>query len=208
MRRPRIASKAALGLAGLLSLPLYLASLMAASLALDKPRLVGVKEFPSSSSTEAKIWAVALIAPAIVLVAGLLTLPLRRAGLYVTALVGIAVCLVLPHLSHGWIDRHVRRFPLGLDFVKDSSPSNLSTKGEWEKAAQETVASITHWTLALAIGAIVIGVLLEVRRRRGSDAMIVGPPPAAITGEPEAVPVVELADSELARGNRPGRWRN
>jgi energy-converting hydrogenase Eha subunit A len=190
VKRLRIESKAALGLAGLLSFPLYIAALMASSLALDRPRLVGAKEFPTSSSTEAKIWLAALIAPAIVLAVGALALPFKRVGVYVTALTGIAICLVLPHVSHGWIGRHERRFPFGMDFLRDSNVSNLSSHGEWEKAAQETVASITHWTLGLAVGAIVIALLLEWRRRRGADAMPLYPTPAAITGEPEASPAV------------------
>ena len=92
------------------------------------------------------------------------------------------MCLVLPGVSHGWIARHERRFPRGIDFIPDNSSSNLSSRGEWEHAAQATVSSITHWTLGLAIGAIVIGVLLEIRRRRGRDAILVEPPPAETTG--------------------------
>lgn len=204
MNRLRIESKASLALAGLLSFPLYVAALMASSLALDKPRLVGHKEFPGSSSTEATIWAAALIAPAIILAVGALALPLRRFGFYVTALAGVAICLVMPHLSHGWIARHERRFPLGMDFLKDADPSNLSSKGEWEQAAQSTVSSVTHWTLGLAVGAIAVGLLLEWRRRRSSDVVGVL---AVVTGEAEASPVL-LADSDLVRGQRPGRWRN
>lgn len=185
MKRPRIASKAPLGLAGLLSFPLYMAALMAASLAQDRPRLVGTKEFPASSSTEVKIWLTALIAPAIVLAVGALALPFKRIGLYVTALAGIVLCLVLPHLSHGWIARHERRFPFGMDFLRDSNVSNLSSHGEWEKAAQETVASITHWTLGLAVGAIVIGLLLEWRRRRGTESLDLYPTPPSVIPDHE-----------------------
>jgi hypothetical protein len=44
------------------------------------------------------------------------------------------------------------------------------------------VTSITHWTLGLAIGTIVVAALLELRRRRGRDAILVEPPPAESTG--------------------------
>jgi hypothetical protein len=208
-QRLRIETKASLALAGLLAVPLYFASLLAASLALDRPRLVGRHELPTSSGREAAIWAAALIAPAILIAVGAAALPLRRFGLFATALAGIALCLALPRVSHGWIGRHTRRFPFGMDFVRDLNPSNLSSHGEWERAAQDTISSITHWTLVLAIGAIVVGLLLELRRRSGREAMVTAPAPAAITGEGEVSPVVglELADSKLARRGRPGRWR-
>jgi len=189
--RARFKSKASLALAGLLAVPLYFASLLAASLALDRPRIVGVHEGPPSGGREATIWAAALITPAILLAVGGAALPLRRYGLYASAVAGIVLCLVLPPVSHGWIARHESRFPLGMDFVKDSDPSNLSSRGEWEHAAQDTIASITHWTLVLAFGAILVGVLLEWRRRRGEDAILILPPPAAVTGEAETSPAVE-----------------
>jgi hypothetical protein len=191
--RIRIRSKAPLALAGLLAVPLYLAALLASSLRLDRPRIVGRHELPPSSGREALIWAAALIVPAILVAIGLAALPFRRAGLYVSALAGVAVCIALPSVSKTWIAGHIHRFPHGIDFIPDSSPSNLSNRGDWEHAAQDTIASIAHWTLAVAIGAIVVGVLLELRRRRGADAIAVGPPPAAITGEPEVSPVVEEA---------------
>lgn len=189
--RLRIESKASLALAGLLAVPLYLAALLASSLRLDRPRIVGRHELPPAGGREALIWAAALIVPGILVAVGLVALPLRRLGVFVSAVAGIVLCLVLPSLSQRWVAGHIARFPHGVDFIPDSSPSNLSSKGDWEHAAQDTIASITHWTLALAIGAIVVGVLLELRRRRGTDALVVGPPPAAITGEAEASPVVD-----------------
>ena len=186
--RLRIESKASLAIAGLLAVPLYFAALMASSLAIDRPRIVGTRELPPSSGTEAKVWLAALIAPGIMVAIGAAALPLRRYGLFASALAGIALCLALPPISHGWIARHTARFPLGMDFVRDSNPSNLSSRGEWEGAAQSTVSSVTHWTLALAIGAIVVGVLLEVRRRTGRDAIAVPPPPSAVTGQAASPP--------------------
>ena len=178
----RVDSKAALAVASLIAVPLYFAALMASSLGLDRPHIAGNKQLPATSGTEAKIWLAALIAPAIMLAAGTVGLALRRYGVYLSGAAGIVVCLVLPGVSHSWIARHERRFPRGVDFIPDGSSSNLSTRGEWEHAAQATVASITHWTLGLAIGAIVIGVLLEIRHRRGRDAILVEPPPPESTG--------------------------
>lgn len=177
----RLGTKAPLAVAGLIAVPVYFAALLASSLALDRPQIAGSHQLPATGATEAKVWAAALIAPGIVLAAGTVGLLLRRHGVYLAAAAGIAVCLLLPHLSHGWIGRHERRFTHGVDFIPDASSSNLSSRGEWEHAAQATVTSITHWTLGLAIGAIVVAALLEVRRRRGTDRILVEPPPAEST---------------------------
>ena len=193
----RSRSKAPVALVGLLAVPLYFASLLASSLALEKPRILHGRETPPGSGAEAKIWLAALIVPGILLAVGVVGLAVRRVGIYAPAAAGVVVCLVLPDVSKGWISRHTARFPLGMDFVKDSDPSNLSSRGEWEHAAQETIVSITHWTLIIGIGAIVVGMLLEVRRRSGRGPFSVPSPPAAVTGAPEVSPAVEIADREL-----------
>jgi len=185
---PRIASKAPIAVAGLIAVPLYFAALMASSLALDKPHGVGKHVGPGSGGTEARIWLAALVAPGILIAAGAVGSFIRRYGFYLPAAAGIVVCLVLPGISNGWIARHERRFPQGIDFVRDSDPSNLSSRGEWEHAAQSTVSSICHWTLGLAIGAIVVGLLLELRRHTGRDAIVVEPPPDPTGGAPVIAP--------------------
>lgn len=173
----RVDTKAPIAVAGLIAVPVYFAALMASSLKLDTPRLVGKHEFPGAAGTEGKIWAAALLAPAIVLAAGVVGLLLRRFGVFLVAAAGIVVCLILPGLSQGWIAGHEKRFPIGVDFVKDSDPSNLSSRGDWEHAAQATIVSITHWTLGLAIGIAAVGVLVEVRRRRGRPELVMEPSP-------------------------------
>jgi hypothetical protein len=175
-------SKASLAVAGLIAVPLYFAGLMASSLALDKPHVVGRHQSPGTGGAEAKVWLAALIAPGILMAAGLLGQTLRRHGIYLPAAAGVVLCLLMPGISHGWIGRHERRFPLGIDFIADSNNSNLSSRGEWEHAAQDTISSITHWTLGLAAGAIVVGVLLEIRRRTGRDAIVVEPSPLDPSG--------------------------
>lgn len=208
--RLRIESKASLALAGLLSAPLYFAALLGSSLRLDRPRIVGRHEQPPASGREALIWAAALIVPALVLAVGLVALFLGRFGMFASAGAGIVVCLVLPSVTSGWVAGHIHRFPLGVDFIPDSSPSNLSSRGDWEHAAQATITSIAHWTLGLAVGAFVVGVLLEIRRRRGMDAILPGATPAAITGEGEVSPVVEPEATGPDRPRRgwPGRLRD
>jgi hypothetical protein len=206
VRRPQTIAPVAV--AALIAVPLYFACLMASSLALDRPQVVGRHEYPGTTATEAKVWLAALIGPAIVVAAGAVGLALRRYGVYLAAAAGIVVSLVLPGISHGWMARHAARFPLGIDFVRDTSPSNYVSRGEWEQSAQVTVTSITHWALGLCIGVVAVAVFLELRRRRNAEPLVVGPPPAAVTGQPGAAAGIELTDSELVRGGRPGRWRN
>jgi hypothetical protein len=175
-----VGTKAPLAVAGLIAVPVFFACLLASSLAIDRPRIVRGQEFPGTSGTEAKVWLAALIGPAIVMAVGVAALALRRYGVYVAAAAGIVVCLVLPGISNDWIARHASRFPLGIDFVKDNDPSNYLNRGEWEQSAQHTLTSITDWTLGLCIGAIAVAALLEIRRRRGRDAILVEPPPVTL----------------------------
>jgi hypothetical protein len=195
--RLRIETKSSLAVAALFSVPLYFAALLASSLALDTPKIVGIHEYPSTGATELKVWGAALIAPAILLVVGVAALSLRRFGVFASAGATVALCVVLPRLSKHWIPGHIRRFPLGMDFIPDASPSNLSSRGQWEQAAQSTIVSMCHWTLILAVGAMVVATLLELRRRRGAEAIVIAPPPSVVTGEGEVSPVVlEASDSE------------
>jgi hypothetical protein len=173
----RTGTKAPLAVAGLIAVPVFFASLMASSLALDKPHVVHGQPGPGTSGTEAKVWLAALIGPAIVMAVGIGALALRRYGVYLVAAAGIVVCLVLPNVSDGWIARHSARFSLGIDFVKDSDPSNYLNRGEWEQTAQATITSITDWTLGLCIGAIAVAALLELRRRRSAPPLSAEPGP-------------------------------
>ena len=84
----RRGSKAPLGLAALLSITLFFATLMASSLAIDRPRVVHrlrhgkvvLHYEQSSNATEAKIWALALVPVAILLLVGLFLKPAAAPG--------------------------------------------------------------------------------------------------------------------------------
>lgn len=181
-RRLALRSRAPLGVAGLVGVPLYFAALLASSLALDRPHIVHGREFPSTAGVEARIWLAALIAPGILLAAGLVGSLLGRLGIYLPALAGIVVCLLLPGISQPWVARHTARFPLGIDFVPDSDPSNVVSRGDWERSAQATIVSMTHWTLGLAAGVILVGLLLELRRRRNREPLLERSPAELETG--------------------------
>ena len=211
----RRGSKAPLGLAGLLSITIFFAALMASSLAVDKPRVlhrlrhgkVVLHYEQSSNATEAKIWLLALVPVGILLAVALLATLCRRGGLYVVSGAAIVLSLLLPHRLDAWTARHTRRFPLGIDLISDKDPSSISARGEWEQNARDTVISLTHWTIGIAIGAVVIVAgLALLRRLRPRQAFIAAPPPA-VTGEPEVSPVVGSveADSRLARRGIAGR---
>jgi hypothetical protein len=211
----RRGSKAPLGLAALLSLTLYFAALMASSLAVDEPRVfhrlrhgkVRLHYEQSSNATEAKIWLLALIPVGILLAVGLAAMLWRRGGLYVVSGAAIVLSLLLPHRLDAWTARHTRRFPLGVDLITDANPSNLASRGEWEQNARDTVISLTHWTIGIAIGAVVIVAgLALLRRLRPRQAFIAAPPPV-VTGEPEVSPVLGAVESEsrLVRRGLAGR---
>jgi hypothetical protein len=72
-------TKAPLALAGFLAIPIFFASLMATSLAIEKPRVVEWSRpggkiarifHDPTASMEARIWLLALVAPLLVVLAG------------------------------------------------------------------------------------------------------------------------------------------
>jgi hypothetical protein len=211
----RRGSKAPLGLAGLLSITLYFAALMASSLAVDEPRVfervrrgkVVLRYEQSSNATEAKIWLLALVPVGILLAVGLVAMLWRRGGLYVVSGAAIVISLLLPHRLDEWTARHTRRFPLGVDLIEDRNTSSLAAQGEWEQNARDTVISLAHWTIGIAVAAaVIVAGLALLRRLRPRQAFIAAPPPA-VTGEPEVSPVLGTveADSRLARRGLAGR---
>jgi hypothetical protein len=185
-------SKAPLAIAGLISFPLFFASLLAVSLAIDRPvaiqwrsatgRLIEVDR-PPSSATEAKIWSLALVLPAILVAVGVAAILSRRIGVYLVCAAGLTMCLLLPIRLDRWVVHHTVRFPHGMDLVPDGSNSNLISRGEWEANAKATVISLTHWTIGLIAAVVVISVGLEVRRRLGPVPPAPAPPPETVTGE-------------------------
>jgi hypothetical protein len=214
VNRLRVASKAPLAVAGILAAPLFFVGLLAFSLKIDKPsrHLTKVGKLVFGDPTKGTLDTVYLLACAValgVVLAGVLASLLRsRLGAVVPALASIVASVLLVFPLGTWAAEHTKRYPLGTDNIPDHSPQNLMLRGEWEQSAKTTAHQIGLATIGIAIAAIALSVALEVRRRRGTEGPVV-PPPPAIMGAPEASPVVEpeLADSDLVRGGRPGRWR-
>jgi hypothetical protein len=173
-------TRAALGLAAFLAVPLFFSSLMASSLAVEKPHVVNGRQFPPTTATEVRIWLLALVAPAILLLVGVVAIALGRHGLYVSGVAAIVLVLMVTHDLDKWTRRHTLRFPLGVDLIgANSAAGNKLDPGQWEQSARETSLSFGHWTIALAAAAIAIAAVLEFRRVRRLGATYVPPPPEA-----------------------------
>ena len=175
MRRLVPSRKAPLALAGFLALPIFFASLMAVSLAIEKPkayewmrggRLFRVLHDPTASN-ELRIWLLAFVAPLLLVVVGVLASHLRRAGMYVVCVAAIADALALTVRLGRWERHHTSRYPFGEDNYPDSSTSSLVARGQWEHNAAHTVHSLVGYAVALSLVAIAIALYLEWRRRSG-----------------------------------------
>jgi len=182
-------SKAPLGLAGLLSITLFFAGLMASSLAIDKPRVlhrlrhgkVVLHYEQSSSATEAKIWLLALVPPLLLVAVGWFAAHFPYA-LYVTCAAACVDALALTIRLHRWELHHTARFAYGEDLLADQTTSSSLARGEWEHDAAQTVWSLVHYTIGLSIAAVLITAFLTVRRRRGKPVAPPPPPLELVTG--------------------------
>jgi hypothetical protein len=215
LSRFRGATKAPLAVAGVLAAPLFFVGLMAFSLKLDEPSQHVTKKGTlalgdPTKGTVGTIYLAALgVAGAIVLVGVLAMLLRSRLATIVPAGAAIVASVLLLLPLGTWAAEHTQRYPLGIDNIPKSSPQDQFLRGEWEDQARTTARQLGLVTIGLSIAAVVLVAALEFRRRRGIKGPFV-PPPPAVSGVAEASPVVELelADSDLARRGRPGRWRS
>lgn len=164
-------------------MPLFFVGLMAFSLKLDKPshQLTKTGKHVLGDPTKGTIGTIYLCAVAVslgVVLVGVLAMLLRsRLAAIVPALAGIAASVALLLPLGTWAAEHARRYPLGVDNTPHSSPQDIFLRGEWEQNAKTTADQIGLVTIGIAIAAIILTVLLEVRRRRGRDAIVVEPLP-------------------------------
>ncbi len=176
-------SRAPLGLGGFLALPVFFGALMAASLAVEKPRVVEWSRphghlarifHDPTASNEARIWLLAIVPPLLLVLASWIAsyLPL---GIYLTCVAAIVDAVALTLRLHRWEVHHTARFPYGEDLLADQTNSSSLLKGEWEHDAAQTVHSFEHYTIGLAIAAALISLFLTYRRRR---APVLGVPSA------------------------------
>ena len=192
MRRLQQAPKAPLAVAGILATPLFFVALMAFSLLLEKPSVElkggAVVLGPPTAANNAAIYLFSFAVSALVVFVGVASLlVLRRVALIVPAVAAIVVTVALLLPLQTWEAEHTARYPDGVDLIPKDDPSDLVLRGEWEQAAHRTANQIGFWTIVLAIAAIAIAAVLEIRRRRGTAPPPVPPPPEAITAESKVV---------------------
>jgi len=174
IRRLMPTSKAPLALAAFLALPIFFASLMAVSLAIEKPkayewmrhgRLMRVFHEPTAS-TEWHIWAYSFVPPLLLVLVGLAASHLKRVGIYVVCAAAVVDGLALFIRLGRWQAHHTARYPFGEDLYPDSSQSSLTNRGQWEGEAAHTVHSLVGYTIGLAITAALLAAFLAWRRSR------------------------------------------
>lgn len=186
-----------LAIAAFLAIPLFFSTLMASTLAQEKARKIQWHGCHSgictvwhdpTTATEARVWLWALLPPLVLVVVGLVAsrLPL---GFYISCVAAIVVAMAVVHKTATWERHHTARFPNGVDLIpKAQAFSNLWDPGEWEKDALDTALSLQHWTIGIALAAMLAMGLLWLRdqyktRRPG----VVGVPQEGVHA-PDATP--------------------
>jgi hypothetical protein len=166
--------RAPLGIAAFLAIPLFFSALMASTLAQEKPIKIqwhGCKSgvctiwHDPSATTEARIWLWALLPSLILVVVGWIAtrVPL---GFYVSCLAAIVAAMGVAHRTGTWAKHHTLRFPVGVDLIPPQDAINDQwSRGQWEKDALSTSLSLQHWTIGIALGAMLVMASLWVRSR-------------------------------------------
>jgi hypothetical protein len=195
-RRIRRSSKAPVYVALILAVPLLLEGLMVATLGTERAHVLaewtncafyrkasnthGAKPgrcfhdyvlAAPTGTVEAKIWLLALAAPLILIVIGTVMVIVRY-GVYVTCGAAAAAGLLLLVRVDTWALHHTQRFPYGIDLIRDSSPSNVLLRGEWEHQAV-TTAKQMGWFVA-GFSALLAGgfVFASYRHRKLVERML------------------------------------
>lgn len=162
-------------IASFIAIPLFFSSLMASTLALEKPRVVQWRDgdrllttwHDPAPSTEAKIWLWALVPPLVLIIIGWIAIRVPY-GWYVSCVTAIVIAFGVLHKINIWTLHHTLRFPWGVDLIPPTTTSpgsNTFDAGEWERMARETAISLGHWTMGIAIAAIVVVATADARRR-------------------------------------------
>jgi hypothetical protein len=174
MRLPPSRGKGPWAIASFIGIPLFFSALMASTLAQERPHVIqwkGCREGlcttwrEPSSATEARIWLWAMLPPVLLSLIGLICtrLPL---GWYIACVAGVVEALAVVHRVDTWERHHTARFPWGVDLIPGTnSASNQYDPGEWETIARETALSLSHWTIGVAVAAILAMGGLWIRRR-------------------------------------------
>jgi uncharacterized membrane protein len=190
MRLPKPISRGPFAIAGFLGIPLFFSSLMASTLAQEKPNLIvwkGCRELcrawhDPTTANVASIWLWAVVPSLVLTLIGWLAMRVRF-GFYVSCLAAILIALAVVHDIDKWTRHHTARFPLGVDNIPATNNSNVYDPGQWEGMARETAISLSHWTIVIALVAAGVTAGLSLKRRYFGR----GPAPASETGAIEGV---------------------
>ena len=176
IRLPKARSRAPLAIAAFLGIPLFFSSLMASALAQEKPNTFQWHDpkchplctiwRPPSTGNVAHVWLWALVPTLVLLAIGFIAsrLPL---GFYVSCVASIVIAMAVVHKTAVWAQHHTARFPYGIDLIPaNQSQSNQWSAGEWEGEARSTALSLQHWTIGIALAAMLVMAFLWVRSKR------------------------------------------
>jgi hypothetical protein len=193
--RRRGRSRSPLAIASFIAIPLFFSSLMASTLALEKPlvhewrsggRLLRTFHDPAAATT-AKVWLWALLPPAVLIVIGWIATRLPH-GFYISCVSAIVLAVGVVHKTATWERHHTERFPHGVDLIPTINTSNTFDPGQWEKSAGDTALSLEHWTIGLAIICILVTAGLAVRRRYFARRPRPGAPAVESVHAPDTTP--------------------
>jgi hypothetical protein len=179
MKIPAAQSKAPLGIAAFIAIPLFFSSLMSASLAVEKPRVVQWRDgtvlrqvfHDPAASNELRIWLWGLLPPLLLVLAGWVATRLPF-GFYVACVAAVIDAMAVVHDTKTWVAHHTARFPQGVDLIPTASISNRYDPGEWEGQARQTALSLEHWTIGIAVAAMLAAGALAVRRHYAARRVV------------------------------------
>jgi hypothetical protein len=184
MRRPRLPlpkpiSRAPLAIAAFIAIPLFFSSLMASTLAQERPHVIQWKGCRSglcttwhdpTTANETRIWLWALVPPLVLVLVGWAASRLRF-GFYVSCTAAILIALAVVHKTAVWERHHTARFPWGVDLIPGTvaySSSNHWDPGQWEAEARSTALSLQHWTIAIALISMAVMAFFWLRAQRAT----------------------------------------
>lgn len=189
-------SRAPLSIAAFIAIPLFFASLMAATLALEKPHkiewtraghIVATWHDPTTSNIT-DIWLWAFVPPLVLVVVGLIAMRIPQ-GFYVSCVAAIVIAMGTVHKTATWEAHHTARYPNGVDLIPAGTAyagSNRYDPGQWEAQARSTSLSLQHWTIGVALGSACVMAALQVRRRFFSRKPVTAGTPVEAVHAPDA----------------------
>ena len=189
-------SRAPLGIAAFLGIPLFFSALMASTLAQEKPhkiewmragKLVATWHDPTTANV-ARVWLWAMVPPVLLTLVGLVAtrLPL---GFYISCGAAVLIAMAVVHRTATWEAHHTARFKNGVDLIPAGiayAGSDKYDPGQWEEMARHTALSLQHWTIGIALASAAVMAGLYLRRRFFGRRPILESPPLESIHAPDA----------------------